>query len=531
MDAVLEVVTTADARARFSQALANTSAEVEQSADWEQWPMLRPFVEFVVGRMPEGGTGYDENDLLSGPLGASLTTPERPPWILEDGTDLVQEFTVSEHAADLKPGKAVEDLAAYLMILLDASFGDPLGWDPELAEWILSEVLPTVPMLSKAAVAQIPAALPALVGWSLERKGEEPSVIAQTLSALAPLLEEFPARRADPHMRARRLEEQVDYALELEDSTALRLADLALRAGGFEALAELDTTPLPTEELALALFPEELRGLAAEIDAHLVEGVTALLEQRPGSAESDELLTACRRLLVRVAQLDDAVLRRKASTRNTAAAVVSIIARGNDLMGYSPAPLHEKDLRRPRIVGLCPESVEVLLEDKAGGGEALRLEEGVSVGVERPRIEPEGAGADAACPVGDALHQNFANALTAGSFVDRDVMNVDRCVAELEGGLGPRQNFGQQVPHRRRPVILRDKEDGIIREACDQEVTQRTHLGRAEEVRPALGVDRLDLGRKEGQRIDVAESRRTQFDALILHPQSVAPDPRGLMRG
>ena len=74
--------------------------------------------------------------------------------------------------------------------------------------------------------------------------------------------------------------------------------------------------------------------------------MTALLEQRPGSAESDELLTACRRLLVRVAQLDDAVLRRKASTRNTAAAVVSIIARGNDLMGYSPAPLHEKDLRR-----------------------------------------------------------------------------------------------------------------------------------------------------------------------------------------
>ena len=27
------------------------------------------------------------------------------------------------------------------MILLDASFGDPLGWDPELAEWIVAEVL------------------------------------------------------------------------------------------------------------------------------------------------------------------------------------------------------------------------------------------------------------------------------------------------------------------------------------------------------------------------------------------------------
>ncbi|MDN5895274.1 MAG: hypothetical protein L0H93_14775, partial [Nocardioides sp.] len=104
--------------------------------------------------------------------------------------------------------------------------------------------------------------------------------------------------------------------------------------------------PLPAEELALEQVAEDLQGLAAEIDAHLVEGVSALLEQQPGSAALDEVLTACRRLLVRIAQLDDAVLRRNASTRNTAAAIVSLIARGNDLMGYSPAPLHEKDLRR-----------------------------------------------------------------------------------------------------------------------------------------------------------------------------------------
>ncbi|MGO1896227.1 MAG: hypothetical protein ACTH1O_10340 [Brachybacterium sp.] len=346
LDEVLEAVTPADARARFRQALANTSAQVEQSDDWEQWPMLRPFVEFVVSRMPEGGTGYGENIVRGVPGGASLPAPERPPWILEDGTDLVQEFMTSTHSADLEQGKGLEDLAAYLMILLDTSFGDPLGWDPELAEWTLSEVLPMVPMHPEAALAQIPAALPALIAWSLERKGEEPHVIAQTLSVITPLLEEFPARRADPRMRARRLEEQVDVALELEDPTTLRLADLALRVGGFEVLAELDATPLPTEQLALEQFPEELRGLAAEIDTHLVDGVSALLEHQPGIADTEELLTACRRLLVRVAQLDDAVLRRKASTRNTAAAIVSLIARGNDLMGYSPAPLHEKDLRR-----------------------------------------------------------------------------------------------------------------------------------------------------------------------------------------
>ncbi|MGP9708213.1 hypothetical protein [Brachybacterium sp. AOP24-D1-21] len=344
LDEMLETVTLADAGARFRQALTSTPRDVEQAGFGEQWPMLRSFVEFAVGLLPDGGEGY-EDDLVSG-FSAGDPIPEHPPWILEDGTDLVEEFLASAPAADLELGKDAQDLAAFLMVVLDATFGDPLGWDPELAEWMLSDVLPTTPILSEEQIAQIPLALPALIAWSLERTGEEPSVIAQTLSAVAPLLEQFPARRADPRMRARRLEEQVDFALEHEDPTALRMADLALRAGGFDALAELETTPLPAEELALPQIPADLRDLAAEVDAHLVDGVTALLSEQPAVADVDELLTACRRLLVRITQLDPAVLRRKASTRNTAAAVVSLIARGNALMGYSPAPLHEKDLRR-----------------------------------------------------------------------------------------------------------------------------------------------------------------------------------------
>ncbi|MGO2608752.1 MAG: hypothetical protein ACTH8V_16665, partial [Brachybacterium tyrofermentans] len=328
LDEVLETVTPADAGARFRQALANTPADVEQSGEWEQWPMLRSFVEFVVGLLPDGGTGYGD-DLRGGFPDGDLI-PERPPWILEDGTDLVEEFMASEHATDLELGKAAKDLAAYLMVVLDASFGDPLGWDPELAEWMLTEVLPTAPILSEEQAAQVPSALPALIAWSLERNGEGPSVSAPTLSRIAPLLEQFLARRSDPRMRAQRLEAQVDLALELEDPTALRLADLSLRVGGFDALEALDSAPLPAEELALDQLPEDLRDLAAEIDAHLVDGVSALLADRPAAADIEELLTACRRLLVRVAKLDAAVLRRKASTRNTAAALVSLIARGND---------------------------------------------------------------------------------------------------------------------------------------------------------------------------------------------------------
>lgn len=343
LDEALEVVTPADARARLGQALALTPADEGAAGSEEQWPMLRPFVAFVAGLLPAGGTGYDEEELLGG---APLPTPERPPWVLEDGTDLVSEFTASAHAAGLERVETAADLVAFVMVVLGGGLGDPLGWDPELAEWMLTDVLPTTPILSEEQASQIPSVLPPLIAWSLERTGEDSSVIAQTLREIAPQLEQFPARRADPRMRAQRLEEQVDLALELGDRAALRLADLTLLVGGFDVLAELDTTPLPTEGLPLEQFPDDLRDLAAEIDTHLVDGVGALLAGQAAPAQTDELLTACRRLLARIAQFDDAVLRRKASTRNTAAAIVSLIARGNDLMGYAPAPLHEKDLRR-----------------------------------------------------------------------------------------------------------------------------------------------------------------------------------------
>src|SRR5699024_10562466 len=206
--------------------------------------------------------------------------------------------------------------------------------------WLLTDVLPTSPVLADELAAEIPAVVPPLVAWSLERSGIGASQITQTQRALAPLLEQFPQLRAAPHMRAQRLEEQVDLALEvsaeLEDSTPLRMADLALRVGGFPALDELDADPLPAEELAVEEVATDLRDLAAEIDGHLVEGVAALLALRPREIDADAVLTAWRRL----------VLRRKASPRNTAAALLSLIARGNDIMGYSPAPLHGKHLKQ-----------------------------------------------------------------------------------------------------------------------------------------------------------------------------------------
>src|SRR5699024_4475929 len=221
----------------------------------------------------------------------------------------VEEFTASEQAAALPHDERVQALVSALMVILVATFDDPLALDAETTAWLLTDVLPTSPVLADELAAEIPAVVPPLVAWSLERSGIGASQIAQTQRALAPLLEQFPQLRAAPHMRAQRLEEQVDLALEvsaeLEDSTPLRMADLAMRVGGFPALDELDADPLPAEELAVEEVATDLRDLAAEIDGHLVEGVAALLALTPREIDADEVLTACRRLLVRIAQLDD----------------------------------------------------------------------------------------------------------------------------------------------------------------------------------------------------------------------------------
>src|SRR5699024_5451571 len=60
----------------------------------------------------------------------------------------------------------------------------------------------------------------------------------------------------------------------------------------------------------------------------------------------DEFRTACRRLLTRIARLDPAVLRRRASTRTTAGAIAWSVGRGNKLVGHPPAPIRASSLLR-----------------------------------------------------------------------------------------------------------------------------------------------------------------------------------------
>lgn len=326
--------------------------------------MLRPFVDFALGLMPRGGTGYgpdgrtistgltpleDDPEAEDADRGLAQEPPEDPPWIAEDGTDLVKEFLASQEAADLPQDDAVSQLVMYLFLIASAAMGDPLEWTPESAEWIAGELMPTDPVLSEEALGHVPATLPALVTWAHARTGTEAGQTQAALETITPVLGDLPARRADPQMRARRLEAYIDLALESEDPGELRRADLAMRVGGYEELETLDSAPLPAEPLEIDAVPEGLRDGVLEIDAHLVRGlgqVGAGLLDLNGPVVTDEFLTACRRLLVLIAVRDPSVLRRRASTRITAGAIAWIIGRGNHLVGQPPAPVRSADLLR-----------------------------------------------------------------------------------------------------------------------------------------------------------------------------------------
>lgn len=99
--------------------------------------------------------------------------------------------------------------------------------------------------------------------------------------------------------------------------------------GGEEALKALDEAPLPAgEELDLSGVPGWAREQARVIDEH-VQG--AFGHQLVGP----ELLTACRRLLVRAAGLGAFETWRQAEPEKVAAGLIQCIAKANDLSWQS----------------------------------------------------------------------------------------------------------------------------------------------------------------------------------------------------
>lgn len=137
LDASLVDMTLADARAWVEQALKNSPS----LSGGKAWPGCRPLVQWLINRMPEGGTGY------------------RPPeWKSAAIDDLLREFFASPQGAPF----ADAEYRVILGELLDTGCGDPLRWSaprvsevlawPDLDDYVCVECRLDVPDILRAFI-------------------------------------------------------------------------------------------------------------------------------------------------------------------------------------------------------------------------------------------------------------------------------------------------------------------------------------------------------------------------------------------
>lgn len=302
----------AEVRARIEQALVRHDAI---TPDWEQddWPMIRPLVEHVVATLPTGGAGY----------------AERAAYSSGDLDRDVRELLASPEAAGLEQTPQVEMAVAALLAYAAARQGDPHRWSAPVVENALVEEIAWDPLVPEIALDEVCRVLPAVVRFSHRVAGKSRAATLDTLAAIdrwAPVFTEI--RQLGVTRDLRESQAALD-ALIAGDPRPYRRRQLLAVLGSPEAVDALDDTPLPDEPLDLTDVPADLHVVLTDISRIIDLALTS--GELPGL--DVELRTACRRFLTRCAIGDPAVLRRRASTKRTAAAVVWLLGSANDLSG------------------------------------------------------------------------------------------------------------------------------------------------------------------------------------------------------
>lgn len=356
-DSAVRDVDPAQSRAALKQALAGvTEEQVKDPEPGDHWPMCRPLVEFVLGRLPEGGAGYDERGILIGQDSSHWLVGSDAdwfglgdtPWSDEDGTDLVAEFLASPHAQDLRQDEATSLLVATLLSLACLTEGDPLHWCQQTVRWVVQEALPSSPLLSDDSIVEAAQILPMLVSWAHEEEGTDPATRTIIQEEMSDLLTDLPQRWLDKEMEVARLDARTDLGLLQGTPAEVSRALIIQQVGGATALHKLGTDPLPPESLVLDDIAEDVHGMLREVDVLLEAALDRLQAEqllRDDVVLGTEFRTACRRLLTQAAREEPEVLRGRATARTTAAAVAWVVGRGNRLVGNG-APVRTGDLMR-----------------------------------------------------------------------------------------------------------------------------------------------------------------------------------------
>ena len=308
----------ADARARISEAI-ELSSITYPPLESETWPACRPLVEWVLRHLPDGGTGY-----------------VRPDWPEVEREKVVEQFLASPHAPDV-PVEDARDLTHVMVwFACDYGPGDPLRWSTVSVEIFLTDFLARKALFGQKTLRRAPKVLEAFVRFAHDQHGIRPELTRETLESVehhAPEFrrqlsgeqEEFGQMLAELLADREPGEEGIGFTFDAWGRPvpiAQRMRELLVEQVGDEhTLDTLDLEPLPEEPLELDRLPEDIR----ERVARIAELTDACCEQ----LLDVEHRTACRRLLIDVAEADPRIFRRRSRDDTAAAALAWTITKAN----------------------------------------------------------------------------------------------------------------------------------------------------------------------------------------------------------
>jgi hypothetical protein len=309
----------ADARVRIREAI-DRGAITFPPAESDSWPACRPLVEWAIGMLPTGGTGY-----------------RRPHWGTERLRKLKERFFASPFGAGLDDVDHRGLLESLLWFGTDYGPGDPLRWSPVVVEIVLVDWIPRKIAADAAYLAKAPDLLRAFIRFCHHERGVRAGLTADTLAAVDVYEPGYQQTIASPRPQGPAAllaamgvlhPEHPDGPwpapeAELPSISEIMLDSLRRAVGGEETLAKLDESPLPDEPFGWDPIPADIHERVAE--------VLGLVEKCCDERLDVEYRTACRRLLGRAAAADPGIFRRRGRATTAAAAVCWIIGKANDL--------------------------------------------------------------------------------------------------------------------------------------------------------------------------------------------------------
>lgn len=326
-DTTLADLDPAVARARINEAI-ELGRITFPPIETDTWPGSRPFVEWAIGLLPDGGAGY-----------------LRPDWSDGDKQALADRFFSSPFGAGLDDGDHRSLLDSLLWFGTDYGPGDPLRWSPVaveilLADWIPRKIVADVPFL-----AQAPGLLRAFIRFCHAERGIRPELTGETLTAVDELEDDYQTTIRSPRpqgptalLAAIGMLDPNGPLPDVDDLLAGfdPLKDVADAVGGSAALDALDAAPLPDEAFHWEQIADDVREPVGKVLELVDRCCTELLDV--------ELRTAARRLLARVADTDPDVFRRRTRLEGTAAAVCWVVATANHVF-------RDRDLTVKQLTG------------------------------------------------------------------------------------------------------------------------------------------------------------------------------------